>query len=49
MEEINWVYITKTGSRYYGNPNCGYLRGHGAPVPESSALKLGYTKALRGF
>lgn len=49
MTDINWVYVTKSGSRYYGSPNAGYLRGNGVPIPETSAIKLSYTKAIRGY
>lgn len=44
-----WVWITKSGSKYYESANAGYLRGNGVPVPESSAIKLNYSKAIRGY
>lgn len=49
ISEIVWVWITKSGSKYYGSANAGYLRGNGVPVPESSAIKLNYSKAVRGY
>lgn len=48
-QQINWVWITRTGSKYYGSPYAGYLRGNGVPVPETSAIKLRYSKATRGY
>jgi hypothetical protein len=48
-QQIDWVWITRTGSKYYGSPNAGYLRGNGVPVPEASAIKLQYSKATKGY
>lgn len=48
-QEIIWVWITRTGSKYYRNYSAGYLRGNSAPIPETSAIKLGYNKATRGY
>lgn len=48
-KEINWVWITRTGSKYYGSPKAGLLRGNGVPVPETSAIQLRYSKATRGY
>lgn len=48
-QKIEWVWITRTGSKYYGSPHAGYLRGNGVPVPETSAIKLQYSKATRGY
>lgn len=48
-ENIEWVYVTRTGKKYYGNPDASMLRGKGAAVPLESALVLGYEKATRGY
>ena len=48
-QQIDWVWITRTGSKYYGSPHAGYLRGNGVPVSETSAIKLRYSKATRGY
>lgn len=49
ISEIVWVWVTKSGGKYYGSATAGYLKGKGAPIPETSAIKLNYVKATRGY